>query len=449
MTITELLLNTKNVKYEELIWQDEILTEEQRAELNENGYMITHTKKSFEEDYNISSDCVCYSKSISNPVLYFNRETLAASCFPMLMYENNALSKEDLYNALKNCEKDVEQGQFIGSLLSLPDSLRIVYFNLLVDNSLAVENLYDLFMSFYSMSDYGFHALSSSTIEAIICSKTEQDWAKTKKALSKSAETIKIYRGQTVGVSTPVEKALSWTTDIRIANFFATKNGSEQSEIIIAEVSKDKIIEYFTDRNEFEVLVRYDDLRVVDRIQLYGVSLLDKVFPEIKGDYAYYRSKLSAFKFPSEIHGILHTQRVLLHLLILCDLLKLSHNEKKILCTAAMYHDLGRVHDYEDLTHGVRSRKIYESNVEYPSPVVSFLIEYHSRPDEDGFKEIENNPRLSGDKELVILLYNVFKDADALDRVRLGLRDLDLNYLRLPESKRLTKIARLLLENIK
>ena len=47
------------------------------------------------------------------------------------------------------------------------------------------------------------------------------------------------------------------------------------------------------------------------------------------------------------------------------------------------------------------------------------------------------------------LLYNIFKDADGLDRVRLGLKELNISMLRTEEAKKLPLVANLLLENIK
>lgn len=56
---------------------------------------------------------------------------------------------------------------------------------------------------------------------------------------------------------------------------------------------------------------------------------------------------------------------------------------------------------------------------------------------------------LNKKRDRVELLYKVFKDADGLDRIRFGIRDLDLNFLRLPVSKTLTLVARLYHDNIK
>lgn len=55
-------------------------------------------------------------------------------------------------------------------------------------------------------------------------------------------------------------------------------------------------------------------------------------------------------------------------------------------------------------------------------------------------KALESDIRIK-DKEKALLLYNVLKDADALDRVRFGLRDLDVRYLRIPISKKLVLTA--------
>ena len=46
-------------------------------------------------------------------------------------------------------------------------------------------------------------------------------------------------------------------------------------------------------------------------------------------------------------------------------------------------------------------------------------------------------------------LLDVFKDADALDRVRFGISELDVNQLRIPISKKLPLLAELCVRNIK
>ena len=44
---------------------------------------------------------------------------------------------------------------------------------------------------------------------------------------------------------------------------------------------------------------------------------------------------------------------------------------------------------------------------------------------------------------------NILKDADALDRVRFGISQLDLGYLRTEEAKHFPLIARICYDNVK
>ena len=61
-------------------------------------------------------------------------------------------------------------------------------------------------------------------------------------------------------------------------------------------------------------------------------------------------------------------------------------------------------------------------------------------PDEIGRAEINKR---------YLKLFDIFKDADALDRVRLGIRDLDINQLRTPEAKSMTMVAEILRQELK
>lgn len=88
-------------------------------------------------------------------------------------------------------------------------------------------------------------------------------------------------------------------------------------------------------------------------------------------------------------------------------------------------------------------------NTKSPNYLVEFLCEYHCLPDEKGYAEIQNNKKLKRNSSLATKLLQVFKDADGLDRVRFGIRDIDLNQLRTSVSKGLTLVARFCLEQIK
>ena len=131
-------------------------------------------------------------------------------------------------------------------------------------------------------------------------------------------------------------------------------------------------------------------------------------------------------------HGIGHTRRVLNIALKLADQYSLSANDKKLLAIACCYHDIGRINDWTDDEHGFySSQKMVKLELDQKHELsedelelVLDLITFHSL-DDDQYIADGND----------LLMYQIIKDADALDRLRFD--DLDTKYLRLPESKRL------------
>ena len=161
--------------------------------------------------------------------------------------------------------------------------------------------------------------------------------------------------------------------------------------------------------------------------------------------YTQYKNliKDDLFLRPYSVHGIQHTKRVLWLASQITDIIQLNHREEIILALACCYHDIGRINDCYDEEHGALSAKKviklglldgYRLNNDEIELVLG-LITMHSLPD-DIF--------VGRDKPL--LLYQILKDADALDRIRLGKGDLDPAYLRLEVSKGLIGIAEDLFE---
>lgn len=149
-------------------------------------------------------------------------------------------------------------------------------------------------------------------------------------------------------------------------------------------------------------------------------------------------------------HGKAHSDRVGVYAYLLGKLRGLSDEEIEILLIAAKLHDIGRVHDDEDAIHGLRSSLIAKklgllgksANRRY----IYFLMEAHSLPDEEKDACMKRH-NLSSYK--ATLLYDIFKDADALDRVRFDKKSrpksaLDLRFLRTGEARCLVKFAYLL-----
>ena len=452
MNLDDLFLNMHNFSFDSLIRQTEIHSEEDKEHYSSQDYNIAMTLPEFTEKFpQVDPSCIWYTPSVSFSSLYFNENTLAAMpCYLELIISGLFMDSNEFCEAIALREKDVQNNVYHSSLLGLPDGLRMEYFQKLVNLNPNCPNLYDLFFSFYQQSDYGFGRLDPSALKVILNSKTPADIQKTQSQLSDLPEIVTIYRGGN-SASTPFEQAYSWSLDINTANFFAGRRGTEEGYIVEAEISKNDIIDLFLDSDEQEIIVNPKDVKVLHKTSVRGVDFIAPILPEIAPMYHDYLDKLENLHFAqsSEAHGPEHEARVLLLSLILSHLHNLPVRDRKVLATAAIYHDIQRVNDIDNSSHGRASREYYQTTTHAPDPLVSFLCEYHCLPDEEGYREIHNNRVLSKNRTRSKLLYDLFKDADALDRVRFGFKALDLHQLRSSVSKELSLVARLCLDQVK
>ena len=172
------------------------------------------------------------------------------------------------------------------------------------------------------------------------------------------------------------------------------------------------------------------------------------MFPIVTPKFHQYREELYYLDFAqkSAEHGAEHEARVLLLCLLLAYELDLPQEDIESLCTAALYHDVRRDNDGVDEEHGAMGKDYYEESVQNPDPMVSFLCEFHCLPDEVGMERARDRVEI-GERGKKLLC--VFKDADALDRVRFRIQDVDLNQMRLEVSKSMVLVARLSFQNLK
>lgn len=138
------------------------------------------------------------------------------------------------------------------------------------------------------------------------------------------------------------------------------------------------------------------------------------------------------------------------------------------LCHASIFHDTRRKDNYLDVGHGDRAADYYrdfckEHGIKY-LPEVYATIKFHDRDDKLGEAYIRQearkhslgpdsqgadgsgSPAAWDDTEGWLEVYRDFKDADALDRLRLGPWMLDVRYLRTPEAKGMADYAQRLVE---
>ena len=146
-------------------------------------------------------------------------------------------------------------------------------------------------------------------------------------------------------------------------------------------------------------------------------------------------NRVNFYMKDSRLHTVEHCIRVLIYSLILAEKLNLSEDETEILALCAVFHDTRRFSDKYDTGHGKRAAEYYKEYCEENGlnfrPEVYAIMKYHDRNDELGVEKIKENPSLN---ERTVLLYKAFKDADALDRFRLGKNGLDAKRLRNKEA---------------
>jgi len=149
------------------------------------------------------------------------------------------------------------------------------------------------------------------------------------------------------------------------------------------------------------------------------------------------------FRHRSHLHGQAHVARVMVHAIRLIEATG-QHAYGPQLWASVFLHDLARTHDGVCYRHGadaaqrlrdepgLQQRLTEAGLVEADYPAIEAAVTAHSAPKEVS-REHPHWP-------LIALL----KDADGLDRVRLG--DLDPRYLRHPEAKGMVPFAQALFD---
>ena len=145
------------------------------------------------------------------------------------------------------------------------------------------------------------------------------------------------------------------------------------------------------------------------------------------------------FKHPSVFHGIMHTYRVMHNVRQLTQKHSLPDEIFRIAYCSAFIHDMARAHDGFCDQHGkwtvVETLPYFEEDFmqfglnNEGMEALKTAVTYHS---------ISEELSLNHQHYLVTAL---LKDADTLDRIRLGMDNLNPNYLRLSNSYELIEEA--------
>ena len=184
-------------------------------------------------------------------------------------------------------------------------------------------------------------------------------------------------------------------------------------------------------------------------------EILSKESLRVSSMFSYWRDEMySKLKFWTlddgiDIHTEGHCERVLLLALKIGEKRQLLLRSMIALCHASIFHDTRRKDNYLDRGHGDRAADYYKEFCEKNSmkflPEVFATIKYHDRNDEEGEEYIRREAP-ADEMEGWLEVYRDFKDADALDRFRLGPWGLNESFLRTEQSRELVDFARELVD---
>lgn len=166
-----------------------------------------------------------------------------------------------------------------------------------------------------------------------------------------------------------------------------------------------------------------------------------QIQPEYAKWYHFMMNKIEFALKSSPIHTKAHASRVLLFALLIAQKRSLPPVDWDILGIASSFHDTRRHDDHQDVGHGARGAAYYHAYCKghglHFLRLAAKIMKYHDHPDTQGNKLIGERFGQHG-----VLLYHIFKDADALDRFRLVPGGFASHYLRTPESKELYDYAK-------
>lgn len=445
MTIGDILIQTNQANLDTMLPLTAVKTSADIERYYKEGYSVGMTASDFAKKYpGLPIDRIYAAHNMLAPLYYCELDSTTVPIVLSLniyggkrLAMNGELDEKFQQRVLDTAEK-ISSGNipFIRSyLFSLEDSLRVSVLSKYIELSNPGEDLYVLFLDLYRTSDFGFSSLSENGLQKVFAGKSQKQKQDTEKKLFSLPDVVTIYRGEG-SKSTPYEKSFSWTTSYKAACFFACRIPSlENSRIITAHVSKCDIIEYFPNDEEKEVLVPPAAVKDRKVDTLYGINALTDEIQAFYPLYQRYRSRISTLydaygRANDEEHDAEHTLRVLFDALLLVQVqgIALTKKESHQLCDTILYHDIGRTNDDVDDSHGTKSKDIYYDAVPECNSATAFLIEYHCLDDRKALADLKtSNIR---NKERVWLLYTILKDADALDRVRFGMRAVDPKYFR-------------------
>lgn len=461
--IGDIIADANYITEKALLPLSAIRTESDKTRYEKKGYLIGYTYDEWPEKYpQIPRDNVYYVCGLNVGTVYYDKKNVVY--LDLRIYGREMLSlggtenyEETMLRAIHKQEEHSKKGEYGHLFLTMPDGIRMDAMNHLLDLEGPTERFYGNFMGQYAVSNFLCKNISKRVLNALRKSKSDKQKAATQERLELlygDKPVITVYRGEADG-STEYSQAMSWSPDINVAYFFATRLGKD-AKIRIGKLYRKDVLEYFPadgdEGAEEEIITMPGKVKNVRTEYLLDADSEDvlRLAVGFMERYTFWRDETARLHEDADnslnAHDALHAVRVLFLSMVLGAHEKLRPEEMEALCAAAVYHDIGRTHDGDELDHGRAGAEYYHNEATDVSPIAEAVIELHCAEKEAVERELAR--RFSGrDLESAQKILRVLEDADALDRVRFGLfgmgsRDgLDVRRLQCDFARKLVPLA--------
>lgn len=462
-SIDDIIADANYITEKALLPLSAIRTESDKTRYEKKGYLIGYTYDEWPEKYpQIPRDNVYYVCGLNVGTVYYDKKNVVYLDLRIYGREMLFLGEKENYEktilkAIQTQEGHSRKGEYGHLFLAMPDGIRMDAMNHLLDLEGPTERFYGNFMAQYAVSNFLCKNISRRVLDALGKSKSDKQKAATQERLELlygDKPVITVYRGEADG-STEYSQAVSWSPDINVAYFFATRLGKD-AKIRIGKLYRKDVLEYFPadgdEGAEAEIITIPGKVKDVCTEYLLDADSEDvlRLAVGFMERYTFWRDETARLHEDADnsldAHDALHAVRVLFLSMVLGAHEKLRPEEMEALCAAAVYHDIGRTHDGDELDHGRAGAEYYHNEATDVSPIAEAVIELHCAEKEAAEQELAR--RFFGrDLEAAQKILRVLEDADALDRVRFGLfgmgsRDgLDVRRLQCDFARKLVPLA--------
>lgn len=236
-------------------------------------YELTFGLKSYKEEVKILKEKVPHlvehiyfvPKTVME-TYYYKKENVLVEIYNLEWKFWEMLDQRERIENVSKLMENLENENDYESLFSYMEKKILITKYIELFDKIPVEQKYNCFRDLWVRSEYGFDQFNLPFLKKVFSykehSQERNEGIEEFKKIVGDHQTIEVFRGVTSS-STPYSKAISWTLDEDVAEFFAMRFNSK-GKIMKAEINIDDVYDYMMNRNEKELLLNPKKIKNVD-----------------------------------------------------------------------------------------------------------------------------------------------------------------------------------------